>query len=148
MGKTFFWECRPVTKAKVATLDYEFVMIHAPDMNLKATDGNAFDDKFEKDKGTMAFIQFMTPSPPPKETNLMAPARAPGKDKDSPPTPLEVYRSISSFFRGAPTEQKHNMLKLLGSHMPVRLSQLKDGNRPLWCSTAGYDVAWLHLRLD
>merc|ERR1712099_152713 len=86
-------------------------------------------------------IQFVTPSPPPKETNLICPAKAPN-------TNLEVYRSMGSFFRGAPQEQTDAALRLLGEHVPVRMNQRRDRSRPLWVSTAGYDFAWLHMRLD
>merc|ERR1719215_1482636 len=83
----------------------------------------------------------MTPSPPPKETNLIAPSRAPNIE-------LEVYRSLGSFFKDAPDQQKHNMLRKLGNQIPERMRVRGDPQLPLWVSTAGYDIAWLHLRLD
>merc|ERR1712039_763872 len=91
--------------------------------------------------GTLECLQFMTPSPPPKETNLIVPSRA-------PQTGLGSYRSIGSFFRDAPEEQKHNMLKKLGEQLLERMKAREDPTLPLWVSTAGYDVAWVHLRLD
>merc|ERR1719291_1630087 len=99
-----FWECRPVTQEALMTTVFEFVGIHAAEMHKKPTDGDAFADKFGNHLGTLDCIQFMTPSPPPKETNLLVPSRAPGTD-------LPVYRSFGSFFKGAPEEQLNNMFE-------------------------------------
>jgi len=136
-----FWECRPVTQETAMTTVFEFVGIVAAEMGKKPTDGNAFADKFVNNMGTLDCLQFMTPSPPPKETNLLVPSRAPD-------TQLSVYRSFGSFFKGAPQEQVHNMLELLGKHIPDRMAARGDKGLPLYVSTAGYDIAWVHLRLD
>merc|ERR1719221_546178 len=110
-------------------------------MGKKETDGNAFNDKFVDHLGTLDCLQFMTPSPPPKETSLIVPSRAPGMQ-------LSVYRSLGSFFRAAPEQQLHNMLQKLASHIPERMAIRGDPTLPLWVSTAGYDIAWLHIRVD
>merc|ERR1712087_268214 len=55
---------------------------------------------------------------------------------------------MGSFFKGAPGEQVHNMLRKLGTYLPQRLDERGDPSLPLWVSTAGYDIAWLHVRLD
>jgi hypothetical protein len=54
------------------------------------------------------------------------------------PTPRAepaTYTHLAAFARGAPTTQQHAFTE--------RLS-----DRPLWLSTNGLGVAWLHARLD
>jgi hypothetical protein len=62
------------------------------------------------------------------------------------PTPLgepETYASFAPFLRQAPDVQKHALWRSVGKAMQARL-----GARPVWLSTAGAGVAWLHVRLD
>ena len=40
------------------------------------------------------------------------------------------------------------MLKLLAYHIPERMEVRGDSSLPLYVSVAGYDIAWLHIRLD
>ena len=55
----------------------------------------------------------------------------------------EKYVHLAVFIREAPTLQHHALLQHMGSAMQQRL-----GNKPIWLSTAGGGVAWLHVRLD
>merc|ERR1712137_254649 len=127
-GREVFWECRPVTRETLMTTAFEFVGISAPEMYKKPTDEEAFADKFPNPHaGTIECLQFMTPSPPPKETNLLVPARAPDVE-------LSAYRSFSSFFEGAPTPQVNNMLELLGKQVPARMAARGDPRLPLYVS--------------
>ena len=62
------------------------------------------------------------------------------------PRPLAndaTYRHLASFCRGAPAEQQIALWQLVGEQMAERV-----GDRPVWLSTAGGGVAWLHVRLD
>jgi hypothetical protein len=45
--------------------------------------------------------------------------------------------------RTAPGAQKHALWRAVGEAMQRRISQ-----KPVWLSTAGMGVAWLHVRLD
>jgi hypothetical protein len=45
--------------------------------------------------------------------------------------------------RGAPESQKHALWALVGKMMEQRM-----GSSPVWLSTAGAGVPWLHVRLD
>merc|ERR1711879_645734 len=112
--KEFFWECKPVSKESLMTTVFEFVAILAPAMHKKPTDVRAFEDKFVNNMGTLDCLQFMTPAASPSETNLLAPSCAPG-------TQSCVYRSFRTFFKGAPEEQVHNMLKLLSKQIAARM---------------------------
>jgi hypothetical protein len=45
--------------------------------------------------------------------------------------------------RSGPEAQKHELWQAVGKAMDARL-----GPKPIWLSTAGMGVAWLHVRLD
>ncbi len=62
------------------------------------------------------------------------------------PTPRaadDIYPHLASFVRGAPAAQVHALWAIVGRATLETLAQ-----RPLWLSTAGGGVAWLHVRLD
>jgi hypothetical protein len=62
------------------------------------------------------------------------------------PTPLNedsAYTHLSAFLRSAPTTQINHLWRTLGIETQARLC-----DEPLWISTAGGGVAWLHIRLD
>jgi len=50
---------------------------------------------------------------------------------------------LASFLRTAPEPQKQEFWQKIG-----QVVSAKVGKRPLWLSTAGMGVAWLHARLD
>lgn len=55
----------------------------------------------------------------------------------------ESYVHLASFARGAPPGQMDFLFQLVGRTVLSRL-----GPSPLWLSTAGMGVAWLHVRID
>jgi hypothetical protein len=62
------------------------------------------------------------------------------------PRPLDVptaYGHLAAFVRGAPDPQRHALWRSVGEAMLRRI-----GDRPVWLSTAGAGVPWLHVRLD
>ena len=61
----------------------------------------------------------------------------------SPHGPPEAYVHLASFVHNAPEAQQHALLQVTAD---VVLSRLDTA--PLWLSTAGGGVAWLHVRLD
>ena len=61
----------------------------------------------------------------------------------SPNGPESDYGNIMAFTRRAPTAQNHALWSTVGRTMLQRVS-----DRPVWLSTAGGGVAWLHVRLD
>jgi len=54
-----------------------------------------------------------------------------------------TYTHLGAFVRGAPVTQQHALWREVGAQMSARV-----GERPVWLSTAGAGVAWLHVRLD
>jgi hypothetical protein len=62
------------------------------------------------------------------------------------PCPLgndSAYGHLAAFVRLAPEDQRHALWQSVGNAMVLRL-----GTRPVWLSTAGAGVSWLHVRLD
>ena len=55
---------------------------------------------------------------------------------------------FASFLRGGSREQTHELLRAVGAAVDARMSEVDDGARPLWVSTSGSGVSWLHVRLD
>ena len=64
----------------------------------------------------------------------MAPC-PPGDDRD--------FSHLAKFVRRATPAQQDALWQAVGEAMATRV-----GDRPVWLSTAGHGVAWLHVRLD
>lgn len=54
-----------------------------------------------------------------------------------------AYPHVAAFHRGAPESQRHSLWQLVGATLQQQISQ-----KPIWLSTAGAGVSWLHVRLD
>jgi hypothetical protein len=54
-----------------------------------------------------------------------------------------AYGHLAAFVREAPESQRHALWQSVGEAMARRL-----GAKPVWLSTAGAGVSWLHVRLD
>lgn len=127
--KSFYWEMPPVTHE---TLDreFEFVLIEAPRLAPKA-DPNAFSEHFFNASDDEHVVAFPTPS---------------GKAMLISPCPLAAethYRHLGAFVAGAPPAQCDQLWQCVGEQMAQRVD-----DRPVWLSTAGNGVSWLHIRLD
>jgi hypothetical protein len=124
----FRWETPPVTVATV-NRSMEFVLLDSPGIDRKP-DAEAFAEHFHK-KPTSAVIEFSNLG---KDAILVVPC---------PQGPLSAYGHLGAFVRRAPDSQKHALWALVGAAMQRRI-----GNKPVWLSTAGAGVSWLHVRLD
>ena len=57
--------------------------------------------------------------------------------------PLDAYGHLAAFVRRAPAPQVRELWQRTASVVRERL-----GEDPIWLSTAGLGVAWVHIRLD
>lgn len=124
----FRWETPGVTAA-TASRPFEFVALDAPYL-ARDPDPDAFAEHFRVTPGAEA-VAF---------TNLRGDATLVA------PTPLAewtVYGHLAAFVRDAPAPQRDALWKLVAETMLSRL-----GPKPVWLSTAGAGVPWLHVRLD
>ena len=61
----------------------------------------------------------------------------------SPRTDADVYGHLAAFVRHAPEMQIDALWRVAGETLRKSV-----GDRPVWFSTAGGGVAWLHVRID
>jgi len=123
------WETPPITTATVGR-DFEFVLIDAPGLD-RAADPLAFADQLRAAGIASSILTFANLG---KDAILVVPRPA----GQSP-----AFAHMAAFIRTAPEAQKHGLWCAIGAAMQSRLSK-----SPVWLSTAGMGVPWLHVRLD
>jgi hypothetical protein len=126
----YFWETPPIT---VGTSDrpFEYVLVDAPGLASAAPEEGAFREHFSNDADGDDVVTFPNLG---GDATLVVPC---------PVGPLSSYAHLAAFVRHAGEWQRHALFSALGASV---LSHLSD--RPLWVSTAGMGIYWLHLRLD
>ena len=123
------WETPPSTKSSAAQ-NFEFVVVNSPGL-ADTAEPSAFAEHFPKSSTSGGVVSFYNLG---KDARLIVPCQI-----ASP----EVYRHLGTFVRRAPAEQKHKLWKIVGTEMTRDL-----GQAPIWLSTAGAGVSWLHVRMD
>jgi hypothetical protein len=123
------WETPPVTAA-TAGRDFEFVLLDSPALD-RTPDPHPFAEQFEAATTGQSVVTFPNLS---GDAVLVVPR---------PASNHSTYGHLAAFVRHAPEPQKHELWRSVGVAMEARL-----GNRPIWLSTAGMGVPWLHVRLD
>jgi hypothetical protein len=125
----FFWETPPVTQQ---TLDrpFEFVLIDAPSLATVRPDRTSFREHFSL-RGAKTVLRFPNLG---GDATLVVPA---------PVAQDSVYTHLASFVRSGPPAQQAEFWRCVAEAMAERAS-----NSPVWLSTAGLGVSWLHLRID
>jgi hypothetical protein len=126
--KAFRWETPPVTTATL-TRPFEFVLLDSPGM-AQTPDERAFAEHFRgaPEAGVIEFPNLGG------DAIMVVPC---------PRAALSAYRHLAVFVREAPEPQRHALWQLVGEAMARRVS-----SKPVWLSTAGAGVSWLHVRLD
>jgi hypothetical protein len=124
----FRWEMPALTEASIGA-PCEFVLHDAPRLSARADPG-AFAKHFLAAGGKLA-VAFSNLG---GDATLIVP---------TPQAAPEIYAHFAVFLRQAPQAQRDELLALVGA---TALRQISS--RPVWLSTAGMGVAWLHVRPD
>ena len=125
--EAFYWEVAPTTLAQTS-LTFEFVVINSAPLGHIIPDQSAFQEYFMAGKAVVDFLNLG------KDAHLLV------------PTPIgnaSCYAHLAQFVRHAPAAQQDEFWEKVGELYGAGLN-----NQPLWLSTAGLGVSWLHLRLD
>jgi hypothetical protein len=125
----FRWETPPLTDASMQR-PFEFVLLDSPGLG-KNPDPHAFAEHFAGGGQEESVVSFLNLG---KDALLVVPC---------PAAQPSAYGHLAAFVRQAPREQIHSLWKLVGKVMERQI-----GPEPLWLSTAGAGVPWLHVRLD
>lgn len=127
--EAFFWEHPPFT-SQTFDNEAEFVLLSAPALAGVKAEPAPFETQFARQpRGDVLVFPNLGGDA------LMVVPRPVG--------PLEAYPHLGAFLRHAPQEQVHALWESVAKAVREMV-----GPEPLWLSTAGLGVYWLHIRLD
>jgi hypothetical protein len=124
------WETPALTSSN-ATRRFEFVLLNTPGFCSRNTDQTAFHGYFTDDDTDDGVVSFSNLG---GDATLVVP---------SPRAHISAYGHLAAFIRQGPEPQLDAFWRVVG-----RSAKSRIGHSPLWLSTAGGGVAWLHVRLD
>jgi len=122
------WETPPITLSTADRI-FEFVMLESPRLSRNVNIGPFA--KYMQNSEPGDIVNFPNLG---KDATLVVPCRS---------EQSEAYCHLASFVHTAPMSQQHALWAQVGELMQQRLS-----DKPVWLSTAGAGVAWLHVRID
>jgi len=124
--KGFRWETPPVTTDLIER-EFEFVLLKSDALD-RRVDQAAFAEHFKSGAEVVSFANLSG------DASLVVPC---------PIADPALYGHLASFIRKAPESQIVALWSSVGKAMTDRIS-----DTPVWLSTAGMGVSWLHVRLD
>jgi hypothetical protein len=123
----FRWETPAVTSATVMR-PFECVLLDSPGL-ARHPDPQAFAEHFAGAAGEVVSFTNLG-----GDAVLVVPC---------PVAEVSAYGHLAAFVRRAPERQRQALWRAVGEAMSLRV-----GTKPVWLSTAGAGVSWLHVRLD
>lgn len=120
-------ETPPLSKP-VLGKSFECVFVESPSLVRLKADPQPFQEHFRKSGGSVAFPSLG------KDALLIAPC---------PVSASTCYTHLACFLRSAEREESYQLWKTVALALDDQLAAA-----PLWLSTAGLGVSWLHVRLD
>ncbi len=125
--EAFFWENKPFTQQNMGDT-YECNLVKSDFLATCSPDAQTFNSYFKENKSVVCFHNLG------KDAQLIAPC--PLKKKSA-------YTHIGNFVRNAEEDQVHKFWETIG------IETLKSiEKQPIWLSTSGLGVYWLHARID
>jgi hypothetical protein len=128
--QAMFWETPPVTRSSIRQ-PYEFVLVDSPHLAAAEPESSHFASAFGAAATGESMVMFENLG---RDALLIVPC---------PHAPQHVYTHLATFARGAAEAQRHELFRKLATAIKRRLS-----DQPVWVSTSGLGVYWLHIRLD
>ena len=126
--EAYFWETPPVSNTTVR--DFEYVLVEAPALAGARADGNSFRNQFKAARhDDVAVFENLG-----QDACLIAPC--PRGEPDD-------YPHLASFSRNASDGQQQQLWQQVGEVLAGVV-----GAEPVWLSTSGLGVFWVHIRLD
>ena len=126
----YFWETPPVSLAS-RDQPFEFVLVDSPRLAAATPERRPFESYFSAAGPDETVVSFPNLG---GDAFLIVPC---------PCAALSAYPHLGAFTREAPLDQQHALWSAAGAALEERL-----GATPVWVSTAGLGVFWVHLRLD
>ena len=123
----FFWEIKPINRSWENEI-FEFVLVNSSALSRIKADSSPFQEHFQTKEPIIAFPNLGG------DAQLIVPT--PISDKNN-------YPHFAEFVRNAPASQKGKLWEIVSLEYQKRLS-----DQPIWLSTSGLGVYWLHLRID
>jgi len=128
--EAYFWEHPPLTKRNIGS-EAEFVLIESEALAALRPDSSPFRPQLKEqpDGDVISFLNLGG------DAFLVVPRKR---------GPSKAYTHLAAFVRLAPREQVIALWRETARLLRERLSAAA----PLWLSTAGVGVPWLHIRID
>ncbi len=124
------WETPAITNTSKHH-QFEFVLLNSPSFISRSPDREAYSAYFTTDDTNHGIVTFANLG---GDAMLIVP---------SPRGDNQAYGHLAAFIRHAPESQVDALWRMIGTTVAKQVSAA-----PLWLSTAGGGVAWLHVRLD
>lgn len=129
----FFWEMPPIVTSTL-NRPFEYVTIETHAFQSLAADPRPFISQLnDHARDSSSVVSFRNLG---GDALLLVPRET---------AAAQAYGHIGAFVRAAPIEQIHELLMAMAVNI---LSILDSSSQPLWVSTSGLGVPWLHIRFD
>ena len=141
--ESFFWEC-PASSSATLSAPFECVTIRAG--TFARANPSSFAEHFHAGAGTATFLSLGRDATLVAPTGLVDAGRVGAGLVGAPGEARASYGHIAAFCRGASENQHLALWQAVGTALAAHTSA--PGGRPVWLSTEGSGVPWLHVRLD
>jgi len=129
--KAYCWEMPPLSPSRLEQ-PFECAFVESPMLARVVADASPFAEPFAQSAPAAAIATFENLG---RDALLVAP---------KPLADAAVYPHLATFLRHGPAEQIDALWQQVAHAVQARLIE----HSPLWLSTAGLGVHWLHVRLD
>eukprot|EP00924_Labyrinthula_sp_SR-Ha-C_P016154 snap_masked-scaffold_4-processed-gene-20.29-mRNA-1 protein AED:1.00 eAED:1.00 QI:0/-1/0/0/-1/1/1/0/207 len=131
----FFFETIPFSPDEAENTQFEFVLVKSQTLSKRNQDNRPFEEKFAQLNPNTFSTSFWNLG---KDAELVVPLPQTNEQGR--------YTHLANFLRMGTSEEINNFWKTVGNTIQKRIQEKQSD--PLWVSTSGLGVSYLHLRLD